>query len=394
MEHKKDLDTLIGKYATNWKVSRMPIVDRNILRAGAYELLWLDEVPAKVTVNEAIELARDFGDDEAVKFVNGILDKVLDRLRPSWNGQARQEAVRRDQASRRDELVERLMIERYTRPQMKAIWDLKHKYEIWLEVELATRGFRTGRAGPARHLCEHPQEGERRCGSHRRDRESHQARRDRVPRIADGFGRARTSFLHMGLTSSDIVDTSLAVQMTEALDLILEDVDELIAVLKRRALEYKAQSWSAARTASMGSRSRSASNWPSGTRKCAGIARACAACAKRSPSASSPARWARSRIKVRKSKSTSAPSLGSRPTRSPTKSCSAIAMRPMPRRLALLAATIEKIAMEIRHLQRTEVLEAEEYFSEGQKGSSAMPHKRNPIASENLCGLARLVRGE
>lgn len=77
MGHKKDLDALIGKYATNWKVSRMQIVDRNILRLGAYELLWLDEVPAKVTVNEAIELAKDFGDEEAARFVNGILDKVL-----------------------------------------------------------------------------------------------------------------------------------------------------------------------------------------------------------------------------------------------------------------------------------------------------------------------------
>lgn len=77
LQHKKDLDALIGKYATNWKVSRMQIVDRNILRLGAYELLWLDDVPAKVTVNEAIELAKDFGDEEAAKFVNGILDKVL-----------------------------------------------------------------------------------------------------------------------------------------------------------------------------------------------------------------------------------------------------------------------------------------------------------------------------
>lgn len=77
LEHKKELDALIGKYATNWKISRMQVVDRNILRLGAYELFWLDDVPAKVTVNEAIELAKDFGDDEAAKFVNGILDKVL-----------------------------------------------------------------------------------------------------------------------------------------------------------------------------------------------------------------------------------------------------------------------------------------------------------------------------
>ena len=77
LEKKKELDALIGKYATNWKISRMPIVDRNILRAGVYELLWIDDVPAKVTVNEAIELAKSFGDDDASKFVNGIPDQVL-----------------------------------------------------------------------------------------------------------------------------------------------------------------------------------------------------------------------------------------------------------------------------------------------------------------------------
>ncbi|MDN5942125.1 MAG: transcription antitermination factor NusB [Nitrospira sp.] len=77
LEKKKELDAVVGKYATNWKISRMPIVDRNILRAGVYELLWMDDVPAKVTVNEAIELAKSFGDDDASKFVNGILDQVL-----------------------------------------------------------------------------------------------------------------------------------------------------------------------------------------------------------------------------------------------------------------------------------------------------------------------------
>jgi N utilization substance protein B len=79
LKKKNELDALIGKYATNWKISRMPIVDRNILRAGVYELLWMDDVPAKVTVNEAIELAKSFGDDEASKFVNGILDQVFNK---------------------------------------------------------------------------------------------------------------------------------------------------------------------------------------------------------------------------------------------------------------------------------------------------------------------------
>lgn len=75
--HAKELDALIGSYATNWKVGRMPIIDRNILRLGCFELLYVPEVPAKVTLNEAIELAKSFGDEEASKFVNGILDKVL-----------------------------------------------------------------------------------------------------------------------------------------------------------------------------------------------------------------------------------------------------------------------------------------------------------------------------
>ena len=77
LEHKKELYATIGKYATNWTVNRMPIVDRNILRAGLYELLWLDEVPAKVTMDEAIELAKSFGDEDASKFVNAVLDKAL-----------------------------------------------------------------------------------------------------------------------------------------------------------------------------------------------------------------------------------------------------------------------------------------------------------------------------
>ena len=77
MAHQEELNALIGKLAANWTIARMPIVDRNILRMGLYELLWLPDVPAKVTVNEAIELAKQFADDETKRFVNGILDKVL-----------------------------------------------------------------------------------------------------------------------------------------------------------------------------------------------------------------------------------------------------------------------------------------------------------------------------
>jgi N utilization substance protein B len=75
--HREELDRIIGEHATNWKVSRMPIVDRSILRAALCELLWMPDVPAKVTVNEAIELAKEFADDETKRFVNGILDQIL-----------------------------------------------------------------------------------------------------------------------------------------------------------------------------------------------------------------------------------------------------------------------------------------------------------------------------
>lgn len=77
IQRKVEIDAVLAKYATNWKVSRMPIVDRNILRAGLYEFFWMDDVPAKVTLDEAVELAKSFGDEEASKFVNGVLDKVL-----------------------------------------------------------------------------------------------------------------------------------------------------------------------------------------------------------------------------------------------------------------------------------------------------------------------------
>lgn len=77
LQRKAEIDAVLAKYATNWKVSRMPIVDRNILRAGLYEFFWMDDVPAKVTLDEAVELAKSFGDEEASKFVNGVLDKVL-----------------------------------------------------------------------------------------------------------------------------------------------------------------------------------------------------------------------------------------------------------------------------------------------------------------------------
>jgi adenylosuccinate lyase len=285
------------------------------------------------------------------------------------------------------------MIDRYTRPKMKAIWDLKHKYEIWLEVELqACAAFERARQVPR--------------GTSEKIRRKARidveliAEIEKVTKhdviaflesLMDSVG-PQHRYLHMGLTSSDIVDTSLAIQMTEALDIILGDLDELIEVLKRQALRYKS-------TVMVG-RSHGIHGEP--------ISFGFKVTIWYEEARRHRERLRRVREEIAVGKLSGA--MGTFAHQGPEIEeyvCEKLGLKPDPvsnqvvqrdrhaayaTALALLAASIEKIATEIRHLQRTEVLEAEEYFSEGQKGSSAMPHKRNPIASENLCGLARLVR--
>lgn len=286
------------------------------------------------------------------------------------------------------------MIDRYTRPEMKAIWDLKHKYEIWLDVELAACAAfeRTGQVprGAAARIEKKATIDVKRI-----------ARIEKVTKhdviaflesLVESVGPEHR-FLHMGLTSSDIVDTALAVQMTEALDLILDDLDGLIAVLKKQALKYKSQV--------MVGRSHGIHGEPIsfGLKLAIWYEEACR----------HRERLTHVRREIAVGKLSGA--MGTFAHQGPEVEeyvCAKLGLTPDPvssqivqrdrhasyaSALALLAASIEKFATEIRHLQRTEVLEAEEYFSEGQKGSSAMPHKRNPIASENLCGLARVVRG-
>ena len=286
------------------------------------------------------------------------------------------------------------MIERYTRPRMKAIWELKHKYEIWLEVELQACAAleRAGLVPP---------------GTSRRIRKKARINVDRIAEIEQvtkhdviafleslaGSVGSEHRFLHMGLTSSDIVDTSLAVQMKEALELILQGLEEFIEVLKHRAFQH--------RTTVMVGRSHGIHGEPISfgfklaiwyEEMCRHRARLRGVCEE---------------IAVGKLSG----AMGTFAHQGPEVEeyvCGKLGLKPDPvsnqvvqrdrhaaylSALALLAASIEKIATEIRHLQRTEVLEAEEFFSIGQKGSSAMPHKRNPIVSENLCGLARVIRG-
>jgi adenylosuccinate lyase len=285
------------------------------------------------------------------------------------------------------------MIDRYTRPQMKAVWDLRRKYEIWLEVELlaceAMERSREVPRGVAARI--------------RRKAVIDPARIAEIERVtkhdviafleslAEPVG-AEVRYLHAGLTSSDIVDTALAVQMVEALDLILADVRALLTVLRRRAMEHKG-------TVMVG-RSHGIHGEP--------VSFGFKLAIWYEEARRHLARLEQVRKEVAVGKLSGA--MGTFAHRSPAIEayvCKKLGLQPDPvsnqvvqrdrhaaylAALALLAATIEKIAVEIRHLQRTEVLEAEEYFAAGQKGSSAMPHKRNPIGAENLCGLARLVR--
>jgi adenylosuccinate lyase len=288
------------------------------------------------------------------------------------------------------------MIDRYTLPQMKAVWDPARKFQIWLEVELR-----------ACEALERAQKAPRGVAAKiRRKARVDQTLLDRIAAVEkvvkhdviaflESLGERvgpEARFLHMGLTSSDIVDTSLAVQMVQALDIILADVDRLLEVLKTRAFEH--------RHTLMVGRSHGIHGEP------VSFGFKLAIWYEETKRHRTRLRAVREEIAVGKLSG----AMGTFAHLGPEIEayvCEQLGLKPDPvssqivqrdrhasflSALALLASSIDKFATEVRHLQRTEVREAEEYFSTGQKGSSAMPHKRNPIGSENLCGLARLVR--
>ncbi len=285
------------------------------------------------------------------------------------------------------------MIERYTRPQMGGIWSDENKYRTWLKVELAA--------------CEAQAE----LGRIPKDalkviREKAGFNVERIleieatvkhdviaflTNVAEYVG-PESRFIHLGMTSSDLLDTALACQMKEASALIIEDIKALIAVLRKQALAYK-------NTVCIG-RSHGIHAEPTTfglkmalwydemQRNLARFERAAAAAA-RGMISGAVGTFAFVDPKVQ---DIVCERLGLASTPISTQVIQRDVHADYMNALALIGATIEKIAVEIRHLQRTEVLEAEEPFTKGQKGSSAMPHKRNPIASENLTGVARLLR--
>ena len=288
------------------------------------------------------------------------------------------------------------MIPRYSRPEMTAIWDPATKFRIWYEIEA--------------HACDAmaklgviPQENADAVWK-AKDVEFDVARIDEIEAVtkhdviaflthlAEIIGNDEARFVHQGMTSSDVLDTTLNVQLVRAADILIADMDRVLAALKARAIEHKD-------TVRIG---RSHGIHAEPTTMGLTFARFYAEMDR-----------GRTRlISAREEIATGAISgaVGTFANIDPAVEehvCTEMGLKPEPistqviprdrhamffATLGVIASSMENIATEIRHMQRTEVLEAEEFFSKGQKGSSAMPHKRNPVLTENLTGLARLVR--
>jgi adenylosuccinate lyase len=288
------------------------------------------------------------------------------------------------------------MIPRYSRPEMTAIWDPASKYKIWYEIEA--------------HACDAmadlgviPRENAEAVWK-AKDVTFDVARIDEIEAVtkhdviaflthlSEHIGADEARFVHQGMTSSDVLDTTFNVQLVRASDILLADMDRVLAALKARAMEHKD-------TVRIG-RSHGIHAEPTTmgltfarfyAEMDRGRARLVNARAEIATGAISGAVGTFANIDPRVEEHV-CKQLGLTPE--------PISTQVIPRdrhamffaTLGVIASSMENIATEIRHMQRTEVLEAEEFFSPGQKGSSAMPHKRNPVLSENLTGLARLVR--
>jgi adenylosuccinate lyase len=288
------------------------------------------------------------------------------------------------------------MIPRYTRPEIAAIWDPQTRYRIWFEIEAHA-------ADAMAELGVIPKAAATKIWAKGKDAKFDVARIDAIERevkhdviaflthLAEIVG-PEARFVHQGMTSSDVLDTCLNVQLVRAADILIADVDALLAALKRRAFEHKY-------TPTIG-RSHGIHAEPTtfGLKLAYAYAEFFRAkerliCARTEVAtcAISGAVGTFAQVDPRVEEHVAeAMGLAVEP----------VSTQIIPRdrhamyfaTLGVVASSVERLATEIRHLQRTEVLEAEEHFAEGQKGSSAMPHKRNPVLSENVTGLARMVR--
>ena len=285
------------------------------------------------------------------------------------------------------------MIERYTLPEMGAIWTEENRFQKWLDVEIAVSEVHAEMGAIPREAVEVIKR-KARFDVDRIKEIERTTRHDVIAfttALAENIG-PESRYVHYGLTSSDVVDTANALLMRDAADLLLEDLDRLSRTLRRRAFEHK-------NTVMIG-RTHGVHAEPTTFGLTLALYYA--------DNERNRERLARARSRVSYGKISGA--VGTFAHLDPEveqRVCARLGLEPAPistqviqrdrhaellSTLAIIASSMEKIALEVRHLQRTEVREAEEPFSAGQKGSSAMPHKRNPVTSEQICGLARIVR--
>lgn len=285
------------------------------------------------------------------------------------------------------------MIERYTRPEMGKIWNDQFKLETWLKVEILACEAREQMGDISRSDLDEIKSKANFDLSRVLEIEA-TTKHDVIAfltNVAEYVGPA-SRHIHYGMTSSDVLDTALAYQMKSAGELLLKDLNQLKNVLKKRAIEHK-------KTICVGrSHGIHAEAYSMGLKFALWFEEA-----KRNITRLESAIDSISTGKI-------SGAVGTFEHLSPKVEeyvCAKLGLKPEPvstqvvqrdrhaeflTTLAIIGSSLEKIAIEVRHLQRTEVLEAEEYFSKGQKGSSAMPHKRNPIVSERITGIARLLR--
>jgi adenylosuccinate lyase len=285
------------------------------------------------------------------------------------------------------------MIKRYTRKPMGDIWTEENKYRTWLKVEIAACQA-MAEAGKIPQTAMDVIRDKADFSVDRIDAIEAETRHDVIAFLTSvaEFVGPDSRYIHLGLTSSDVLDTSMACLLKQAGEMILEDCDRLLSAIKTRAFEHKD-------TVMIG-RSHGIHAEP--------ITFGLKLAVWYDEMKRNRGRMERAVETISFGKISGA--VGTFANISPAveaRVCQLLDLKPAPAStqiiqrdryaeyfttLAIMASSIEKMAIEIRHLQRTEVLEAEEYFSSGQKGSSSMPHKRNPVGSENLCGLARVVR--
>jgi adenylosuccinate lyase len=289
------------------------------------------------------------------------------------------------------------MIPRYSRPEMAALWEPQTRFRIWFEIEAhACDALAEIGAIPKQAAKAIWEKGDKLTFDVARIEEIEKETKHDViaflTYLAESIG-PEARFLHQGMTSSDVLDTCLAVQLSRAAEILIKDVDAVLGALRRRAFEHKF-------TPMIG--------------RSHGIHAEPVTFGLKLAQAHAEFRRARVRLAAAKKEIATCAISGAVGTfanidpRVEAHVAKKLGLMPEPvstqiiprdrhamyfATLAVVASSIERLAVEFRHLQRTEVLEVEEYFAEGQKGSSAMPHKRNPVLSENLTGLARLVRG-